>query len=261
MKVWIPNEKDHNPGVRLIKFDRQSNRQLDILQYYVDLPTANRKRRVYLKTGYSAIDMYEIPDIMPEALSKLIDKFEDPTGAYFKDYLNWYNTNSTDAMPCDLTCHKAVMCGLRNFRKREFSRCFPRDWEPKVIGASFWENLIFAYAKTKPQISCAVTAQLISAFVFATWIVQSLYFLNSKFPASSHPLWLHSLVCVWPGRKHRRPVFSERGSIWFFLCIMLTRLWICFCDLNSLEIQILLNTEILGILQYLIISIYIDRDT
>ena len=33
------------------------------------------------------------------------------------------------------------------------------------------ENQIFAYAKTKPQISCAVTAQLISAFVFATQIV------------------------------------------------------------------------------------------
>ena len=30
----------------------------------------------------------------------------------------------------------------------------------------------FAYAKTKAQISCAVTAQLISAFVFAIWIVQ-----------------------------------------------------------------------------------------
>ena len=41
------------------------------------------------------------------------------------------------------------------------------------IWASFWENRIFAYAKTKPQISCMVTAQLISAFVFATWIIQS----------------------------------------------------------------------------------------
>ena len=29
------------------------------------------------------------------------------------------------------------------------------------------KNRLFAYAKTKPQISCAVTAQLISAFVFA----------------------------------------------------------------------------------------------
>ena len=38
---------------------------------------------------------------------------------------------------------------------------------------------VFAYAKTKAQISCAVTAQLISAFVFATKIVQPLYFLNT----------------------------------------------------------------------------------
>ena len=58
----------------------------------------------------------------------------------------------------------------------------------------------FAYAKTKTQISFAisfaVTAKLISAFVFATQIVQSLYFQNTKFQASSHLLWLYSLVCV-----------------------------------------------------------------
>ena len=40
----------------------------------------------------------------------------------------------------------------------------------------------FAYAKTKAQISFAVTAKLISAFVFAPRIVQFLYFLKPKFP-------------------------------------------------------------------------------
>ena len=38
----------------------------------------------------------------------------------------------------------------------------------------------FVYAKTKAQISCAVTAQLISAFVFATRIVQLLFYLYRK---------------------------------------------------------------------------------
>ena len=42
----------------------------------------------------------------------------------------------------------------------------------------------FAYAKTKAQINCAVTAQLISAFVFAIWIVKFLFSLNHKFQAS-----------------------------------------------------------------------------
>ena len=41
-----------------------------------------------------------------------------------------------------------------------------------------------------------VTAKLISAFVFTTRIVQFLYFLNPKFPASSHLLCLYSSVYV-----------------------------------------------------------------
>ena len=50
-------------------------------------------------------------------------------------------------------------------------------------------------------------AQLIKAFVFAVRIVQSLYYLNRKFQASSHLLKLYNLVCVGPGQKTRRPVF------------------------------------------------------
>ena len=54
--------------------------------------------------------------------------------------------------------------------------------------------------------------KLISAFVFAIRIVQSLYYQNPKFQTSSHLLWLYSPVCVRPGREPRRPFFSERGS-------------------------------------------------
>ena len=57
-----------------------------------------------------------------------------------------------------------------------------------------------------------ITATLISALVFATQIVQSLYFLNTKFQASRHLLWLYSPFYVGPGRIPRRPVFSQRGS-------------------------------------------------
>ena len=53
---------------------------------------------------------------------------------------------------------------------------------------TLFEPRRFAYAKTKTQIRFAVTAKLISAFVFATQIVQSLYFLNPKFQAYCHLL-------------------------------------------------------------------------
>ena len=45
------------------------------------------------------------------------------------------------------------------------------------------------------------TAKLISAFVFATRIVQFLYFLNPKFQASSSFLCLYRSVCVRPVQK------------------------------------------------------------
>ena len=59
-----------------------------------------------------------------------------------------------------------------------------------------WEKGSFAYAKTKTQISCAVTAQLISAFVFAKQIVQLLLYLYPKFQASRLLLWLYRSVCI-----------------------------------------------------------------
>ena len=58
------------------------------------------------------------------------------------------------------------------------------------------EKANILHMRKQTQISFAV-----SAFVFATYIVQSFFFLNPKFQASSHLLWLHSLVCFGPGRK------------------------------------------------------------
>ena len=68
-----------------------------------------------------------------------------------------------------------------------------RDIQKKEGGP---ENQLFAYAKTKTQISFAVATKLISAFVFATLILQSLYYQNPESQASRHLLWLYSLVCV-----------------------------------------------------------------
>ena len=44
----------------------------------------------------------------------------------------------------------------------------------------------------------------LSAFVFATRIVQALFFLSPEFQVSSHLLRLCSLVCVGPGQKAER---------------------------------------------------------
>ena len=53
---------------------------------------------------------------------------------------------------------------------------------------------------------------LISAFVFAIRVVQSLHSLNPKFQTPIGLLLLYSPVCVGSGRKPRRQIFSQRGS-------------------------------------------------
>ena len=53
------------------------------------------------------------------------------------------------------------------------------------------------------------TAQLISAFVFTTWIMQFQFFPNPKFQASHLFLRLYRPVCIGLSRKPRRPVFSR----------------------------------------------------
>ena len=77
---------------------------------------------------------------------------------------------------------------------------------------------LFAYTKTKMQI----TAKLISAFVFASYVVLSVYFLNPKFQASSHLLYLYSLVCVGPGRKPER-LFSHDAAHIIMACVQTTK--------------------------------------
>ena len=56
-----------------------------------------------------------------------------------------------------------------------------------------WEN------KDPDQLRSNLAAD--QRIVFATQIVQSLFYLYPKFPASSHLLWLYIFVCVRPGWK------------------------------------------------------------
>ena len=78
-----------------------------------------------------------------------------------------------------------------------------------------------------------MTAQLISTFVSLYG-----YYLNPKFQASSHLLWLYSQVCVGPGQKPQRPVFSQRGSYFSrSICLRLLSLAVLMFTLYRLLIS------------------------
>ena len=97
----------------------------------------------------------------------------------------------------------------------------------------------FAYAKTKTQISFAVTVKLISTFVLATRIVQSLFFLNPKFQASSYLLWLYSPDCVGNPENW----FSHKEAhICFFQCFKILELYmLTLTQISRVDFPILIN--------------------
>ena len=72
-------------------------------------------------------------------------------------------------------------------------------------------KLDFCLCKNKDADQLHSNCEADHTFVFASRIVQFLYFISPKFQALSHLLYLCSSVCVRPGRKPRRPVFSRRN--------------------------------------------------
>ena len=74
-------------------------------------------------------------------------------------------------------------------------------------------NPVFCICDNKSiQIICAASVQLISAFVFASWLLQSLFFLHLTYQVPSDLLGLHSPVCVRPGQKPGRQVRFSRDE-------------------------------------------------
>ena len=81
------------------------------------------------------------------------------------------------------------------------------------------------------------TAKLISVFVFATRIVQFLFYLNQKFQDSSSFLRQYRLICVGPGRKPHCWFSNEVAHIYpsSTMHISLSNAFICQVQICILE--------------------------
>ena len=151
----------------------------------IDSKNRNLKTFVY-NVWCRATYHFQSPEQGPKALAVLINnevvvsvysKIKPPTDLIFLD-ISGKEITCTETIPIEgLTIwYNCVTC------RQDLSRLMRK---PTIC---ICENQQSAYEKTKAQISFAVTAKLISAFVFATRIVQLLFFLNLKFLVSSHLL-------------------------------------------------------------------------
>ena len=84
---------------------------------------------------------------------------------------------------------------------------------------------VFLHMQNQRRRSTCSNVKLISALVFTTRIVQSLYFLN-KFKASSHLLWLYNLVFVSPWSETPKTGFLLTLLIYFPTLPVIPPIWV-----------------------------------
>lgn len=113
----------HNPGVRLVKYDRETGAQLDIEQYYLDLEKANKDGVANWELEYTASAAYDMGDISARQLLKLSESMKIITGDAFKKYWKFYSVSPKDLLECNATCHASIVCGLTEFSMAEYNDC------------------------------------------------------------------------------------------------------------------------------------------
>ena len=88
-------------------------------------------------------------------------------------------------------------CDLEHLYKLSFP--LPKEANKRYYMSHVMRKPAFCICENKD--TDQLRSYCISAFVFTTQIVEFLFFLNLKFPAYNHLLWLYSPVCVGPIRK------------------------------------------------------------
>ncbi|KAK2157187.1 hypothetical protein LSH36_196g05044 [Paralvinella palmiformis] len=76
----------NNPGIRLIQYDRDSGRVLDIHQYYLNLTKANLDSTDQWLLEYNATSYFGVPDMSPSSLHDLAEKMKDDDQLFSKYY-------------------------------------------------------------------------------------------------------------------------------------------------------------------------------
>lgn len=115
----------HNPGIRLIKYDRQTKVHLDIEQYYLDLEKANKDGVASWVLEYKATTDYNLTDLSASQLLKLTESMKTSSEKAFTSYWKYYFVSPKLELlrQCDEGCHANIVCGYTQFDITAFKDC------------------------------------------------------------------------------------------------------------------------------------------
>jgi len=112
---WKPKSGvSHNPGIRLVKYDRETGRMLDYDQYFINLTESNdwTKRRDFTVL-YTFTSAYGVPDMSPSSVRQAFARMESQQSPEAQKYCNNHVLSATDK-PCTPVMRAEIFCGGLN---------------------------------------------------------------------------------------------------------------------------------------------------
>lgn len=115
----------HNPGIRLVKYDRATGKHLDITQYYLDLYAANEAGDAAWTLEYSTSSVYNLQELTALKLYELIEKMKNADSKDFKNYKKFYYVSPPERLTekCDWKCHAVTWCAFTEFTLDDVEKC------------------------------------------------------------------------------------------------------------------------------------------
>ena len=102
-----------------------TGKHLDLEQYYLNLPKANREGNAVWELEYKATDAYNVTDLTATSLQDLNRRMKNPNSDEFQKYWKYYTVSPADALlgQCEQVCHAKIICGFTKFHMSEFETC------------------------------------------------------------------------------------------------------------------------------------------
>ncbi|KAK3719799.1 hypothetical protein RRG08_040101 [Elysia crispata] len=103
----LPN---HNPGVRLVEYDKRTGKHLGYTQFYTNITGANSHGKTHWKELYSFQDAYDVSDMSVSSLRKIFHKMAQPFSAPMMQYCSFYSVTDTPEEECTLEEQAVFWC-------------------------------------------------------------------------------------------------------------------------------------------------------
>lgn len=122
----MPGMGSNNPGLRLYHYKRKTGRITDYTQFYLNLTEANALGKANWQVEYKAKTAYNLTDVSPTSLDKLVAWFKQDGSELFQRYYD-YNSVSLNKSPCVDMCKRRHICSITKIDFDDHNKCLQTE--------------------------------------------------------------------------------------------------------------------------------------